>query len=103
MPSVSRAPSKPIWNLASVELQDAYTDFMLSRQGKNSTPATLDFYKRTAGAFLSWIESQGITGPEQIAARHVRQYLALRIAQGNQDTTVHAHARAIRTLLRFWH
>ena len=103
MPTVSRTRSKHVWNLASVALHDAYTDFILSRQAKNSTPATLDFYQRTAGVFLSWIESQGFTEPEQITARQVRAYLALRIDQGNKDTTVHAHARAVRTLLRFWH
>src|SRR5262245_28436584 len=100
MPTTSRAQ---VWNLASVALQDAYTDFMLSRQAKNVTPATLDFYQFTAGAFLSWLEGQNVTGPEQVTARHVRGYLALLIEQGKQDTTLHAHARAVRTLLRFWH
>jgi site-specific recombinase XerD len=90
------------WNLASVELLDAYTDFILSRQAMNCTPATLSFYKHTAGAFLSWAVLQGVTQPEQITARHVRQYLAQLIANNRKDTTLHAHARAIRTLLRFW-
>jgi site-specific recombinase XerD len=91
------------WTLASVALTDAYTDFILSRQAMNCTPATLEFYKYTAGAFLLWIENQGVTGPEEVTARHVRQYLAQLIANGRKDTTLHANARAIRTLLRFWH
>jgi site-specific recombinase XerD len=76
---------------------------MLSRQAMNCTPATLSFYRHTAGKFLQWIEGQAVTDPAEVTARHVRAYLAGLIAQGSKDTTLHAHARAIRTLLRFWH
>jgi integrase/recombinase XerD len=91
------------WTLASVDLQDAYTDFVLSRQAMNCTPATLDFYKYTTGVFLSWSETQGVTSPEQITARLVRQYLAELLSKGRKDTTLNANARAIRTLIIFWH
>jgi hypothetical protein len=36
------------WSLASVALQDAYTDFILSRQAMNCTPVTMSFYRFTA-------------------------------------------------------
>ena len=91
------------WNLASAALADAYTDFVLSRQAMNCTPSTMLFYQFTAGSFVLWIASQGVTDPQQVTARHVRQYLAMLIDQGRKDTTLHAHARAIRTLLRFWY
>jgi site-specific recombinase XerD len=91
------------WTLASVALTDAYTDFILSRQAMNCTPATLDFYKFTAGAFLSWAEAQGVTAPDEVTARYVRSYLAGLANLGRKDTTLHANARAIRMLLRFWH
>ena len=91
------------WPLASVELADAYTDFILSRQAKLCTPATMAFYKYTAGAFVKWIETRGITSPAEIHSRHVREYLAFMAGTGKADTTLHDHARAIRTLLRFWH
>jgi site-specific recombinase XerD len=100
---MSRTLEKPKWILASVALADAYTDFILSRQAMNCTPVTLEFYKYTAGVFLSWVESMGITAPEEVTARPVRQYLAQLAAEGEADTTMHDHARAIRTLLRFWH
>ena len=89
--------------LVSVDLIDAYTDFMLSRQAINCTPATLEFYKYTAGVFLAWSEKQGVTRPEELTARYVRQYLAELLSSGKKDTTLHANARAIRTLVRFWH
>jgi len=91
------------WSLASTALIDAYTDFVLSRQAMNCTPATLDFYKYTVGVFLFWCEQQGITSPEQVTARHVRAYIAGLVSKGRKDTTLNANARAIRTLLRFWH
>jgi integrase len=95
-----KTKTTPSWQLASVTLQDAHTDFLLSRQAMNCTPATLAFYKYTAGVFLSWIENQGVTDPHEVTARHVRQYLA---QLHGKDTTLNAHARAIRTLLKFWH
>ncbi len=91
------------WSLASVALHDAYTDFILSRQAMNCTSVTLSFYRFTAGKFLEWIEAQNITSPEQVTARHVRQFLAELAARELQDTTIHDYARAIKTLLRFWH
>jgi len=95
-------PKQP-WNLASLNLQDGYTDFTLSRQAMNCTPSTMLFYQFTAGSFVLWLASQGATDPAEVTARQVRAYLAQLIAKGRKDTTLHAHARAIRTLLRFWH
>lgn len=89
--------------LASLALVDAYTDFILSRQAMQCAKNTLIFYKNTAGIFLNWVEEQGVTSPEQVDARLVRQYLAQLATKGKADKTLHAHARAIRTLLRFWH
>jgi len=91
------------WYLASLALTDAYTDFILSRQAMQCSPNTLDFYKYTAGVFLTWVEQQSVTIPEQVDARLVRQYLAELATKGKSDKTLHAHARAIRTLLRFWY
>jgi len=89
--------------LASFAIADAYTDFILSRQAKLCTPATMVFYKYTAGKFVSWIETHGLTSPDEVQARHVREYLAHLASNGKADTTLHDHARAIRTLLKFWH
>ncbi len=91
------------WQLASVALQDAYTDFVLSRQAMRCTQNTLTFYGYTAGKFLTWLEGQNVTTPAEVDARHVRAFLAELIASGKSDWTVNDNARAIRTLLRFWH
>jgi integrase/recombinase XerD len=91
------------WSLTSYTLDTAYTDFTLSRQAMNCTPATMSFYKHTAGKFLSWVEAQGVTRPEEVSAMFVRQYFTELQNKGRSDTTVRDHARAIRTLLNFWH
>jgi len=91
------------WNLASVALQDAYTDFILSRQAMQCSPATLDFYYHAAGGFVSWLDQNGVTEPNQVTARHVREYLANMVGAGYADNSVHGTARAIKTLVRFWY
>ncbi len=90
-------------SLRAIALLDAYTDFMLSRQAMLCSPATMAFYHYTAGAFLRWIQSQGLQAPADLTVRHVREYLAQLVGQGKTDRTVHDHARAVKTLLRFWH
>jgi site-specific recombinase XerD len=91
------------WQLTSLSLQDAYTDFMLSRQAMNCTKSTLEFYSYAIGNFIQWIESQGITQPEEITARYMRAYIAQLVASGRKDSTVWDYARAVKTMLRFWH
>jgi site-specific recombinase XerD len=99
----TQAVSKRLGTLASIALADAYTDFVLSRQAMQCTKATLEFYRHTAAKFLEWAERQGVNVPKQIDAFLVRQYLAELAERGKADTTLHDHARAIRTLLKFWH
>ena len=67
------------------------------------SPATLEFYRHTAGKFLSWLESHGTTLPHEIEGRHVREYLAELTGNCKSDNAIHDNARAIKTLLRFWH
>lgn len=60
------------------------------------------FYRFTAGKFLEWIERQGLTGPEHVAARHVRQYLAQLAAAGRADTTMqNLHTKAARAWTKY--
>jgi len=91
------------WTLASLALTDAYTDFILSRQAMNCTPSTIAFYRYTAGFFLAWAERQGITRPDEVTARYVRQYIAELVDSGKADSTAWDHGRAVKTMLKFWH
>lgn len=100
---LSRTVKTQNWTLASVAITDAYTDFILSRQAMRCTPETIVFYTYTAGKFISWLESQSVNSPAEIDARHVRAYLAKLIGEGKASSTVNDHARAVKTLLRFWY
>jgi site-specific recombinase XerD len=100
---LSRTTTQQKWYLASLALNDAYTDFILSRQAMQCAPTTMEFYRYTTGVFLTWAEGQSVTSPEQVDARLVRYYLADLSSKGKSDKTLNAHARAIRTLLRFWY
>jgi integrase/recombinase XerD len=95
------ASKEQLFNIQSVALRDAFTDFILSRQAMQCTPATLKNYAWTLGRFINWLEGQGVISPEEVTARNVRNYLAL--YADKSDWTLNGHARTIRTLLRFWH
>jgi hypothetical protein len=36
-------------------IRDVYQDFILSRQAKLCSPATIEFYTYTAGSFVEWL------------------------------------------------
>lgn len=95
--------TKPKWALASYELNDAYTDFILSRQAMLCSPRTISWYTFTLSRVLDWMVENGVSVPEEIQARHVRAYLAEMAVRGASDSYVNNQARAIRTLLRFFH
>jgi site-specific recombinase XerD len=90
-------------DLATIDLDDAYTAFWQSRKAKNVTRATLTFYDATAAKFLGWLKNNGVSGPEQVSAREVNGYLSALRDTNASDNTINAHARAIRTMLIYWH
>jgi site-specific recombinase XerD len=89
------------WAVASVALQEAYTDFILSRQAMLCSEQTVLWYGKTTGKFVSWLESQNISSASEINAMHPRAYLAELAGRKLASSTIHGHARAIKTYLRF--
>jgi len=98
-----KTPQTTKWALASILLDDAYTDFILSRQAMLCKPSTLRFYQFTAGKFVAWLKENGVNEPLDIEARQIRAYLAELDSKGLSDSYIHGHARAIRTFTRFLH
>ena len=94
---------KQLIEIRTLALRDAYIDFVLSRQAMQCSPETIKFYKYTARKFLLWVESQNVTTPQEITARHVRGFLAGLADRKLSDWTLNDNARAIRTLLKFFH
>jgi integrase/recombinase XerD len=74
---------------------------MLSREAMRCTPKTLEHYRYTLGAFIEHLEAQGVTEPHAITPHHVRAYLVTLQRRGLKDTTQHAHARGVKTWLRW--
>ncbi len=66
----TKAPAK--WSLASASLRDAYSDFVLSHQAAQYSPATHHYYEFTTGKFIAWLEANGVTSPHEVTARYVR-------------------------------
>jgi site-specific recombinase XerD len=91
------------WALASIPLQDAYTDFLLSRQAMMCTPRTMQFYEFTLGKIAEWFERNDIHQPADISSRHIRALLGEMVEKGYSDSYIHIHARVIRTFARFLH
>jgi site-specific recombinase XerD len=82
-------------------LQESFLDFILSRQAMLCTPRTLKFYRDTLGKLLEWLQQEGVSEPEEITARHIREFLAGYAERGCSDSYVHTYARSARTFLRF--
>ncbi len=58
MSTISQQKQK--WALDSVDLQDALTDFVLSRQAMLCSPKTVEWYSWILGKFRDHLEAQGV-------------------------------------------
>jgi len=98
-----QAKTQQKWAVASVALQEAYTDFILSRQAILCSEQTVIWYGKTAGKFVTWLEEQSITSASEITSPHPRAYLVELAGRHLASSTIHGHARAIKTFTRFCH
>jgi site-specific recombinase XerD len=78
-----------------------YESFLLDRQAQRCTPKTLTHYTYTLGTFVGSLQQHGISVPTEITSHHIRAYLVELQRRGLKDTTQHAHARGIKTWLRW--
>jgi site-specific recombinase XerD len=87
-----------------MHLEDALLEFALS---KDHSPASQAWYRSRLGTFTTWLTEQGVDTVEGITAPLVRRYLdERRTTPGKHGKlldshTLHGHARAINTLLRW--
>jgi site-specific recombinase XerD len=75
--------------------------FVLSKEAARCTSRTVEHSTYTIGAFLGHLECIGVTLPRQITSHHMRCFLVERQHKGLKHTTQHAHARGIKTWLRW--
>jgi integrase/recombinase XerD len=81
-------------------IRNAYDDFILSRKAMLCTESTVIYYHKTLGKFIDWLEQNNVHALEEITARTVREFLAMK-AERHADSYVHSFARTIRTFVRF--
>lgn len=93
-PQVARESSPVL----QVPLRDILADFLLDRQAQRLSNRTVEYYVRTAGAFVSWCEARGTQAPK---ANDVRGYLAQLAERKLADATLATTASGIRAMLSF--
>lgn len=82
-------------------LDEAYTDFILSKEAILVSKGTIKFYNGTTLRFIHWLKQGGIESPEFINSRHIRNYLAELTKNNYTDSYLHCFARGIKTFVRF--
>jgi site-specific recombinase XerD len=84
-----------------MQLHAALDAFLLSRQAMRCTAKTMEHYEYTLGAFIGYLDGAGVEYVGDVTAGHIRAYLVGLQKRGLRDTTQHAHARGIKTWLRW--
>ena len=87
--------------LVSDRLSAALHAFLLSREAMRCTPKTLEHYRYTVGSFVAFLRGEGVTTLDAITSGHIRAFLVALQRRGVKDTTQHAHARGVKTFLRW--
>ncbi len=73
--------------------------FLLSREAMRCTPKTMTHYRYTVGGFVRFLQAEGVRDVAGITPGHIRAYLVAVERRGVKDTTMHAHARGVKTWL----
>ena len=84
-----------------MNILDAFTDFILSREAMNVTSRTLDYYNFYLSKFTGYLKTQSIEKVEGLSSFHVRLFLKSLRDRELSDSYIHCFARVIRTFSRF--
>jgi len=84
-------------------LQDAFDDFILSRQGMNCSKATIKWYEYMLGRIIRYFLSIGISLPSEISRYAISKFLTQLIENGKSSSYVYGYGRVLKTFIRFLH
>jgi integrase/recombinase XerD len=84
-----------------MNLQDAYTDFILSREAKNATERSLSYYKFILTRIVDHLRVCDVQEVDSIKAFHIRLLLKDLKEQNMSGSYIHQHARVAKTFLKF--
>ncbi|MDM7461463.1 MAG: tyrosine-type recombinase/integrase [bacterium] len=82
-------------------LREAFELWLESLQARQASPKTIRGYRSEVGAFIRFLEAQGITSLEEVQALHIRKWLIHRQAQGVSPAQLHHDWRKPRTFWRW--
>ncbi len=84
-----------------MNLQDAYTDFILSREAMNVTKRTLGYYEFTLSRIVAYLRDSSVIEVDCLRASHFRLLLKKLRDEELSDSYIHQHARVSKTFLSF--
>jgi site-specific recombinase XerD len=84
-----------------VTTPEAFAAFLLSREAQGVSPGTLRFYGDKLNPFIAFCERTGAPTIDCVTAALVRTFLVELQRAERTPWTLHGHARAIKTFLRF--
>jgi site-specific recombinase XerD len=83
------------------ELDLAVKSFLLDREAKRCTAATMVWYERYVGALADWLTQRKVTNLAAVSPSLLREYLVDLRERGLGDRTIHHHASASRAFFNF--
>lgn len=79
----------------------AFSDFLLDRQSRNQTPATLGWYRRCVKMFGAFLRAQNVERIEDITPAHVRRFL-VELSENHTPGGVVTVYTGVRAFLRWY-
>jgi len=82
-------------------MKDAIQDFILSRQAKNCTQRTIEWYTYTLDRLNKLFIEKGVNHPGDITSKVIRSILGDLVKKHYSDSYVNIYARVLRTFTKF--
>lgn len=83
------------------ELTEAFQLWLESMQARGFSPKTLSGYKVNVGAFIRYMQQQGLSDLDSIKPAHIRRWLIHRQQKGVSNAQLHNDYRQPRTFWRW--
>jgi site-specific recombinase XerD len=84
-----------------VTFEVALRDFLEYHEVSNSSPGTMDSYRRIITSFVAWLSSSGLVYVDELRIKHLRSYVAYLQKKPSKngyplsDTTIHHYALVV--------
>lgn len=83
----------------AINLTAAVTMFVQAKRAERASPRTLHCYQWTLDRFTDWLTQRAVTASADLTVQHIRDYLTT--LEGQTASSIHTHAKVIKTWTRF--